>query len=43
LAEANKPNTAITHRILSLRKMIAGGDEVKPLPNSLYRNVPLYI
>ena len=39
----DRTNTAVTHRILSFRKMIAGGDEMKPPPNSLYRNFTLYI
>lgn len=43
LAEANKPNTAVTHRILSLRKMTGGGAQIKPLSISLYRNFTLYI
>lgn len=43
LAEANKPNTAVTHRILSLRKMTGGGAEMKPPSISLYRNFTLYI
>jgi len=43
LAEADKPNTAVTHRILPLKKMTGGGAEMKPPTISLYRNFALYI
>ena len=43
LAEADKPNTAVTHRILPLKKMTGGGVEMKLPTISLYRNFTLYI